>query len=230
MKKNSDIEEIYKFYNSDKLYKNKWSKTNLGNRLIHNERFAYIKKKLKDQNFNLKENKILEIGCASGEIINDLIRLGANEEKILGIDIRKESISKAKTLFPYAKIELMDASQLQFKNCTFDLVTAFTLFSSVLELNLRKKIAAEIIRVLKPNGIILFYDMRFNNPFNKYVLGIKRNELKKLFPKTKIISNHITLFPYLTRTINFKTKTLYTFLSKFDFLKTHNIAVIRKIK
>ena len=40
MKKNSDIEEIYKFYNSDNLYKNKWSKTNLGNRLIHNERFA----------------------------------------------------------------------------------------------------------------------------------------------------------------------------------------------
>ena len=37
---------------------------------------------------------------------------------------------------------------------------------------MKQKVAAEMLRVVKPQGLILWYDFRYNNPRNSNVRGI----------------------------------------------------------
>ncbi|MDI6792500.1 MAG: hypothetical protein QME81_06490 [bacterium] len=46
---------------------------------------------------------------------------------------------------------------------------------------MRQRIASEMLRVLKPDGI-LWYDFHMDNPKNTDVKGVKKKEVKQLFP------------------------------------------------
>ena len=51
-------------------------------------------------------------------------------------------------------------------------VSHFTVFSSILNDSVRKQIAAEMLRVAKPGGGVLWFDLRVNNPRNPNVRGV----------------------------------------------------------
>jgi len=65
-----------------------------------------------------------------------------------------------------------DASRLPFKDGSFDIVMQFTVFTSILDREVKKAVATEMLRVLKADGIILWYDYHMNNPKNPDVKGI----------------------------------------------------------
>jgi len=67
-------------------------------------------------------------------------------------------------------------------------VSQFTLFTSILSEPMKNRMAAEMIRVLKPGGVILWYDFRFNNPRNQNVRGIESPEITSLFPGCSVTS------------------------------------------
>jgi len=69
----------------------------------------------------------------------------------------------------------------------------------VLNPNLRQLIASEMLRVVKADGIILWYDFYMNNPWNPDVQGMKRREIFRLFPGCKIELRRISLAPPLCR-------------------------------
>ena len=48
-----------------------------------------------------------------------------------------------------------------------------TVFSSTLDRRMRQNIAREMLRVLKPEGIVLWYDYHVNNSRNPDVRGVK---------------------------------------------------------
>ncbi|MBI4686396.1 MAG: hypothetical protein HY756_01215 [Nitrospirae bacterium] len=54
-------------------------------------------------------------------------------------------------------------------------------------------------RVLKPDGIILWYDYHMNNPKNPDVRGVKKNEIFEMFPDCSIDLNRTTLAPPVAR-------------------------------
>ena len=56
-----------------------------------------------------------------------------------------------------------------------------TVFTSIMDPDLRRHVAAEMMRVFKPNGFILWYDYHVNNPCNQDVPGVKRREIYQLF-------------------------------------------------
>ena len=58
-----------------------------------------------------------------------------------------------------------------------------------------------MLRVLKTDGIILWYDYHMNNLQNPNVKGVKKKEIYKLFPDCDVYLKRITLAPPITRAI-----------------------------
>ncbi len=156
------IKENYKFY-EESGYREIWSLDNPAN--------IYLMDKLKEElsliltDFELKVKKILDVACGNGWLLNFFYQKGAKKQNLYGMDINKGRIDMAKSKYVF-NLKVAEASKLPFEDDFFDLVSVFTLFSSVISLKHRKLIANEVLRVLKKDGIIILYDIRFNNPFN----------------------------------------------------------------
>ena len=178
--------------------------------------------------FPRSEDQCLEVGCGAGGWFSDLLGWGPRQSDLHGIDISSERIERARELFPAADIRLDDAAEMPWDNGSFNLVVASTVFTSILDQNVRRLIANEIIRVLAPRGALLWYDFAFNNPRNRSVQGINRKELGDLFPELNGKIRSITLAPPIARVIAPRSWPLATFLEAIPLLRTHLLAVLIK--
>ena len=170
----------------------------------------------------------LEVGCGSGGWLADLVSWGVRDSDLHGIDIDPLRISRAKEMWSAADLRVGDASDLPWADGTFSLVVSSTLFTSVLDGDVRALIANEIVRVLAPGGALLCYDFAFDNPQNPHVRGISRSEILRLFPQLAGKIKSVTLAPPLARLIVPRSWALATFLETIPFLRTHLLAVLIK--
>jgi hypothetical protein len=83
-------------------------------------------------------------------------------------------------------------------------------------------------RVLKPDGLILWYDFHINNPRNPDVKGVKLREIQELFSNCEIRMKRITLAPPIARRVATYSWLLCYCLSRIPWLCSHYIGVIRK--
>ncbi len=121
-----------------------------------------------------------------------------------------------------------NAETLPYADGSFDIVLCFMVFTSVLDDNMKRKIASEMTRVLKPSGIIIWYDFHMNNPYNPDVRGVKYNEILSLFPGCAVRLRRIILAPPLLRIITPYSLTLCHLLQGLGIFNTHYLGVIRK--
>lgn len=174
--------------------------------------------------------KILEIGCGTGFWLREFIKWGFRPDHIAGIDLLSDRVALAKQLCPeHVRIECGSATKLGFLDGCFDLVLQSTVFSSVLDPFIREQIASEMLRVIKADGAILWYDFHVNNPRNPDVQGMKKQEIFRLFPGCRIDLQRITLAPPLARLLTpYSLLTCY-FLERCKVFNTHYLGVIRKV-
>ena len=125
------ILNVYNSYKQKQYQNTKWSNKFIGNQYIFNERLQTVKKIVLDNNIDLSNARILEIGCARGDVIDLLIKVGVQENNIYGIDIRKEKLQYVKNKFPDCHFQIMDVKNMKYPENHFDLITVFTLFSSI---------------------------------------------------------------------------------------------------
>ncbi len=177
---------------------------------------------------SLKGKKILDIGCGSGGELMNLIRYGAQPENLYGIDLLSERIDTAKSKHPTVCFECGDASTLVFNDKTFDMILQFTVFTSILDSDMKKSIAQEMLRVLKDDGIIVWYDFLFRNPSNRDVRPVKKSEIVGLFPYCCIDLKKITLAPPLVRRLARYSTLLCLLTEKVKIFNTHYLGVIKK--
>lgn len=179
----------------------------------------------------LRDKQILEVGCGSGCWVRSLISWGAQPENIFGIDLLEERIDEARRLLPKAvTVTAGSASTLEFADQAFDLVFQFTLFSSILDRALKGKIANEMLRVLRPDGCIIWYDFHVNNPFNPDVRGLKKQEIRQLFPHCQTHFRRITLMPPAARVLGRISPALCQLLSSLKIFSTHYLVLILKTR
>ncbi len=206
-----------------------YSYFNKGNLFIIQQREKTILNLLNKYGYNpLTNAKILDIGCGSGGELRNLMRYGANPENLYGIDLIPERVEVAKKLSPNLNIAEDSATQLSFGDNAFDILSQFTVFTSILDMEIRKKAATEMLRLLKPNGIILWYDFRYLNPINKHAKQIKADEIRALFPNYNYDIRSITLAPPIARRLAPISWLLCYLLEKIPFMRSHYIAVIQK--
>jgi ubiquinone/menaquinone biosynthesis C-methylase UbiE len=173
-------------------------------------------------------DECLEVGFGNIGWLTELIGWGVSETNLHGIELSAARANKARQILPVADLRIGDAVELPWEDRTFRLVVASTLFTSVLDDEVRRLIADEIVRVLAPGGALLWYDFAYNNPRNPNVRGIGRGEIKKLFPSLSGKIRTITLAPPLTRLIAPRWWTLASFLEAIPLLRTHLLAVLIK--
>ena len=106
----------------------------------------------------LSGSHLLEVGCGNGHILQRFLEFGAASG--CGVDLMANRILDGTTRYPNLKLHQGDASRLPFEDEQFHLVIQFMCLSSVLDPSMRRQIASEMWRVLKPGGAILSYDLR----------------------------------------------------------------------
>jgi ubiquinone/menaquinone biosynthesis C-methylase UbiE len=133
--------------------------------LFHmHERERAILSSLRRLGIVLSGSQVLEVGCGNGHILQRFLEFGA--ASCTGVDLMSNRIQHGAKRYPNLKLHQGDASQLPFENEQFDLVMQFMCFSSVLDPLMRRQIASEMWRVLKPGGTVLSYDLRPSGKLN----------------------------------------------------------------
>ena len=164
-------------------------------------------------------SNILDIGCGGAWDLVELIKYGFSQENLYGVDIKDECISRAKIDFPLLNLSCQDATRLDFQDDFFDLVFESTMFVTLTDTIMSKKIAEEMIRVTKKNGFILLIDWKYGKFWSKSYLACNKKRVKHMFNIGKdmeIISiNKGSLIPPIGRFLSAYFGSLYFLVSKF---------------
>ena len=185
-------------------------------------RLAYI---IKNKFGSADGLKMLEIGAGTGENLVFFNRIGFSWKNIFANELLEDRSRILKENLPSSVVHPGNALQLNYKEY-FDIVLQSTVFTSILNPEIKKMLADKMLEMVKPGGIILWYDFMYNNPSNKDVKGVGRSEIRILFSSaSKIDFYPVTLAPPLGRRIG-KLYAVVNFI--FPFLRTHLIAVIHK--
>jgi len=123
--------------------------------------------------------KVLEIGCGTGRVTRHLRRVLPDTASLIASDISPDMLEIAKEKLKGLNIEwqIIDAQQLPFDDLSIDLVVCCF---AIMFFEDKSKALAEVFRVLKPGGMLLF------TTWDK----LEFMEASKVF--RKIVSNYLT--------------------------------------
>jgi ubiquinone/menaquinone biosynthesis C-methylase UbiE len=182
---------------------------------------------LKKQGLNKVSNlSILELGCGGGEVLREFLLFGVPPCNLYGVDLLTDRLVRAYHSLPRSGFANADGQFLPFLSRSFDIVMQFTAFSSILEDQIRRNLAEEMRRVVKSDGLILWYDF-WLNPTNSQTRGIRPTEIKHLFPDCQCEFYRITLAPPIARRLASISWGLCLFLEGMKIFNTHYLVVIR---
>jgi SAM-dependent methyltransferase len=153
--------------------------------------------------------RVLDVGCGAGTFLRYLFDFGARPKDCFGVDVLEDTLRLAKHLSP-------------------NIVFQSLVFTSVLDPNIKRAMAAEILRVLRKGGRFVWYDFRYNNPKNSNVQGIGKREIREFLPSCKLEFWRLTLAPPIGRIAGALSPFLYHVLSQVPFLRTHYLCLAEK--
>lgn len=177
---------------------------------------------------DLSQSRILDFGCGVGGDLRRMLDLGAAPEHLYGVDLLTERLEQARALSPLINFQLADGQQLPYPDAHFDLVMQSTAFSSIVDPDVRRRVARELLRVLRPGGILLWYDMRVTNPRNPDLVPMTAAEVGRLFAEADIHLESATLLPPLARRLAGLSWPLCALLEALPLLRSHLIGLVRK--
>ena len=178
--------------------------------------------------FPLDARRVLDVGCGNGNWMLEFLQWGADPSSVSGIDLMPSRVERARARIPQADIRQGSAARLPWADASFDLVSQFMLFMNVFEPQLKSEIAKEMLRVLKPGGAILWFDLRVNNPRNPQTRGLRVAEIRALFPACRVELQSAVLAPPLSRAIAGWARPIAEALHVFPILRTHYAGLIRR--
>jgi SAM-dependent methyltransferase len=207
----------------------RWSLANRGNRAALHERKGAIKSMLAAKGWlPIGTRSMLEVGCGTGAELARLLELGADPRNLVGVDLLADRVAAAKAAYPELDLRVANAERLDFANGQSELVLALRFFSSIRDEPMARNVAAEIDRVLKPGGAVIWYDFRYDNPRNPNVTGMSKAKIRALFPRLSGTLRRVTLLPPLARRLGPLTPALYPALSLMPPLRTHLAGLLVK--
>jgi ubiquinone/menaquinone biosynthesis C-methylase UbiE len=170
--------------------------------------------------------RLLDLGCGDGTLIGTVMQRWPDVEAT-GVDLLAERIDDARRSVPDASFLVASADRLPLDPAAFDVVTAITLFSSIPSADMEQSAAAEIGRVLRPGGWLVWYDLRYDNPSNAEVHGVSSRRLGELFPGWHQEMRSITVVPPIARRLGPLTPVAYPILHAVPPLRSHFVGRLR---
>jgi ubiquinone/menaquinone biosynthesis C-methylase UbiE len=175
---------------------------------------------------HLADQTVLEVGAGAGGVLLEYLLYGATAKNVHGIDLLMDRLQAGRRRLPNVRLVCADGQALPYRNGSFDLVLQYTALSSVLDPDIKARMADEMVRVLHPSrGLIVWYDF-WLNPTNKQTRGIGLKELKHLFPGADYDYRKVTLAPPLARSFAGQSRIACELLERLRLLNTHYLAII----
>jgi ubiquinone/menaquinone biosynthesis C-methylase UbiE len=229
---NEELERIKAVYRHRMQpgFSDRYSLSRPGELYMRQQREQAILQMLRRANLSQLSNlRVLEVGCGRGKTLADWTRWGALQSNLCGIDLMEPFVREAAQLLPNATLLVGSAGQLPFADRSFDIVTQFTVFSSILDEAMRHAVAAEIQRVLTPAGAVLWYDFRYPSPRNPDVRPVRLREVRMLFRGWTADVVTTTLLPPVARPLARLSFTACSFLeSALPPLRSHYLVLLRR--
>ena len=169
--------------------------------------------------------RLLEIGCGGGGILLEYLACGAGPGLLHGIDLLPRRVEAAHARLPHLPLACADGRFLPYRRASFDLVMQYTAFTSILDDQIKAAVAREMLRVLRPDGVILWYDF-WLNPTNPQTRGIRPAEIRRLFPGCRFHFRRVTLAPPLARRLVPFSWIAAALFEKCLIFNSHYLAVI----
>lgn len=194
----------------------------------HGQERALIAALRREKLLPLAPLRLLEVGCGQGQWLSILESFGATRERLAAIELDPERAATSAMRFAGADVRQGDASALPWESGRFDVVLQSTVFTSILDQPMREAVAGEMLRVLAPGGVVLWYDFTYDNPGNPNVHGLGRRDLEELFPRCKIVTERVTLAPPIARRVVPVSRLAADLMERLKLLNTHFMATIRR--
>jgi ubiquinone/menaquinone biosynthesis C-methylase UbiE len=174
----------------------------------------------------LEGARIADLGCGLGFWLARYRDWGVRASDLFAVDLDPDRIAMASEACGGCVALLADARDLPLRTACFDIVSQFTLFSSILGFENRARIAGEMMRVLRPGGLIISYDFFAPNLLNRRTRPLRRSELRRLFPNSRMVVREVTLAPPLARAAVRLSTAFARSLGSIPLLKTHYVTLI----
>jgi SAM-dependent methyltransferase len=174
----------------------------------------------------LAEVRALDVGCGEGGLLRDLIHYGATPGNLVGVDLLPERIARARQAAPHLDFRVADGAELPLDDGSVDLALAFTLFSSIPTPAQRQAVAREIMRVLSPEGAVLWYDF-WTNPVNREVHPLGLDDVRHVFGREPVEARRVTLAPPVARLLAPRSWLACELAGRIPLLCTHWLALVR---
>ena len=202
----------------------------MGNLLMVQERERWLSRFVARQwpeRDSLDGFAVFEAGCSTGYNLRLFVQWGGRPEDMAGQDLDPDLTAYCVAHAPEIRVHTGSADAIPEPDERFDLALAFTLFSSVPDDEVAAGIARELMRITKPGGAIVVYDMRRKSG-NAAVHPIQRAELARWFAPGRVTTETITLAPPIARRIGRWLPWAYGPLARVPVLRTHAMHVIRR--
>lgn len=130
---------------------------------------------------DLQGARVLDVGCGLGREFANLLRWGALADGLFGIDLMHTRLLAARA-GSAAALAQSSAAALPFRDASFDVVCQNVVFSSIVDDAMRRAAAAEMLRVLRPGGWLMWYDAFRTRARDPHFRAVPRAEVLGLFP------------------------------------------------
>ncbi len=174
---------------------------------------------------------VLDVGCGTGSLLRGFIELGVSPSRCTGIDLLPDRIETAlarshpEMRWHVGGLDAVDADQ------RFDLVTAWTVLSSVVDPDARRLLIDAMWNRVRPGGWLQIFDFRFNNPRNPDVRRVRCSDLRHLGPQSSArLQRSLITSPPIARRLCRVHPRLDSLLSAvLPALRSHQFHMIQRV-
>lgn len=140
--------------------------------------------------------RVLDVGCGGGGEFALLLRWGARLDALVGADLMLPRLQLAQRQWG-PRFAVASGAALPFADASVDVVVQNVVFSSIVDDALRRQVAAEMLRVLRPGGFVFWYDAERSRNRDPHFRDVPRADLESLFPglqwRQRRLSTHLGL-------------------------------------
>jgi SAM-dependent methyltransferase len=219
------LTDIYRDYETRPGRRRGWAHENPGNAAI---RAALLGRLLPAVEGELRgSGNILDLGCGSGWWLELFRDRGVDPARLHGIDAIQDRIEEARERLPGSDLRVGDIRRLPYGDESFGLVLIVSVLSDLPGEGDVETALREAVRVLTPGGLLLAYEPRAPNPFNRDVHRISARRFDRALGKGWV-GTPLTVLPPLSFRLGSGTSRLYPALARLRPLLTHRLVEYRK--